>query len=186
MLPAQHASGRVWAAGSTTLVMRGASMSQEARPRVPIKPGFYTVPDDPNEPPKFLASRCNAGGEHFYPRRAICGRCMSENMREVELDARGTVYSYTFVHLPLFGSTNLEHLGGYGGRHGRPGGWGARVSRRPGGLHRSHLRFADERRAGHEGVRPHGPADSAHRKRVGHRLGGLSRSLHGGGRGVLR
>src|SRR3972149_10018317 len=114
MLPAQHASGRVWAAGSTTLVMRGASMSQEARPRVPIKPGFYTVPDDPNEPPKFLASRCNACGEHFYPRRAICGRCMSENMREVELDARGTVYSYTFVHLPLFGSTNLEHLGGYG------------------------------------------------------------------------
>jgi uncharacterized OB-fold protein len=24
------------------------------------------------------------------------------------------VYSYTFVHLPLFGSTNLEHSEGYG------------------------------------------------------------------------
>jgi uncharacterized OB-fold protein len=30
------------------------------------------------------------------------------------MEARGAVYSYTFVHLPLFGSTNLEHSEGYG------------------------------------------------------------------------
>jgi uncharacterized OB-fold protein len=39
---------------------------------------------------------------------------MSEKTDDVELEARGTLYSYTFVHLPLFGSTRMEHMEGYG------------------------------------------------------------------------
>lgn len=89
-------------------------MSEHARPRVPIKPGFFTVPDDPAQPPKVLATRCESCGEYFYPRRAICAKCLSEQMCDVELDGRGTLYSYTFVHIPLFGSTNIEHMEGYG------------------------------------------------------------------------
>lgn len=89
-------------------------MAEQARPRVPIKPGFFTVPDDPDQPPRLLGTKCRACGEHFYPRRAICAKCMSDQTSEVEMDARGTLYSYTFVHLPLFGSTNLEHADGYG------------------------------------------------------------------------
>ena len=89
-------------------------MSQQTRPRVPIKPGYFTVPDDPAVPPKFLATRCESCGEHFYPRRAICARCLSEQTTDVELEGRGTLYSYTFVHIPLFGSTNIEHAEGYG------------------------------------------------------------------------
>jgi uncharacterized OB-fold protein len=89
-------------------------MSQQARPRVPIKPGFFTIPQDPSEPPKFLGTCCQDCGEHFYPRRAICAKCMSENTVDAELSPRGTLYSYTFVHFPLFGSTNLEHMDGYG------------------------------------------------------------------------
>lgn len=84
------------------------------RQRVAIKPGFYTVPGDPAETPRFLATRCEACGEFFYPRRLICAKCMSERTSDVELEGRGTLYSYTFVHLPLFGSTNEEHAGGYG------------------------------------------------------------------------
>jgi uncharacterized OB-fold protein len=89
-------------------------MTEQARTRVPIKPGFFTVPDDPRSAPHLLGTKCNACGEHFYPRRAICGKCMSEQTADVEMDARGTLYSYTFVHLPLFGSTNMEHADGYG------------------------------------------------------------------------
>jgi len=85
-----------------------------ARQRVPLKPGFFTVPDDPTAPPKFLATRCEDCGEHFFPRRQICGKCLSERTVPVELNGRGTLYSYTFVHLPLFGSTNLAHMDGYG------------------------------------------------------------------------
>ena len=33
---------------------------------------------------------------------------------DAELAARGTLYSYTFVHMPLFGSHNVEHAEGYG------------------------------------------------------------------------
>ncbi len=89
-------------------------MPDTPRPRQPIKPGFFTVPDDPAQPPKLISTRCDDCGEFFYPRRTVCGKCMSRKTTEVELDARGTLYSYTFVHLPLFGSTNMEHADGYG------------------------------------------------------------------------
>ena len=89
-------------------------MSNPMRPRVPIKPGFFTVPDEPTAAPKFLGTRCESCGEYFYPRRAICAQCLSEQTTDVELEGRGTLYSYTFVHIPLFGSTNIEHMEGYG------------------------------------------------------------------------
>lgn len=89
-------------------------MAEQARPRVPIKPGFFTIPDDPSQPPRLLGTTCRACGEHFYPRRAICAQCMSEQTADVEMDAHGTLYSYTFVHFPLFGSMNMEHADGYG------------------------------------------------------------------------
>ena len=89
-------------------------MAEQARQRVPIKPGFFTVPADASEAPRLLGTKCGACGEYFYPRRAICGKCMSSQTSDVELEARGTLYSYTFVHLPLFGSTNMEHADGYG------------------------------------------------------------------------
>lgn len=89
-------------------------MTNALRPRVPIKPGYFTVPDDPAEPPKFLATRCESCGEYFFPRRAICAQCLSEQTTDVELEGRGTLYSYTFVHFPLFGSMNMEHMEGYG------------------------------------------------------------------------
>jgi len=85
-----------------------------AKLRVPIKPGFFTVPEDAREAPKFLATRCEDCGEHFFPRRSVCAKCLSERVAPVELAGRGTLYSYTFVHLPLFGSTNLAHMDGYG------------------------------------------------------------------------
>lgn len=91
-------------------------MVETRKTRIPIKAGYFTVPDDPNEPPKLLGSRCNTCGEYYFPRRAICARaaCLSEDLSDVELGPEGTLYSYTFVHMPLFGSSNLEHMDGYG------------------------------------------------------------------------
>jgi len=82
--------------------------------RVPMKAGYFTVPDDPAATPTILGTRCDDCGECFFPRRAICAKCLSERTRDVEFDGRGTLYSYTFVHIPLFGSTNIEHMEGYG------------------------------------------------------------------------
>ena len=83
----------------------------EPRRRVPVKTGYFTVPDDPAEPPRLLGSRCQDCGEHFFPRRAICAKCLSERTAEALLGPRGILYSYTFVHFPLFGSTRVEHVG---------------------------------------------------------------------------
>jgi uncharacterized OB-fold protein len=86
-------------------------MSDAQRRTIPLRPGYFTIPDDPAEPPKLLGTRCDDCGEHFYPRRAICAKCLSEHTADVELGPRGTLYSYTFVHFPLFGSTRAGHTG---------------------------------------------------------------------------
>jgi uncharacterized OB-fold protein len=86
-------------------------MAEPAKQRVPIKAGYFTVPDDPRTPPRLLGSRCTSCGEHFFPRRAVCAKCMARGTADVELGPRGTLYSYTFVHFPLFGSTRVEHIG---------------------------------------------------------------------------
>jgi uncharacterized OB-fold protein len=88
-------------------------MSQARKPRVPIEPGFFTLPDDPAEPPRLLGSRCAACGEHFFPRRAVCARCLAEGTQDVLLSTRGTLYTFTYVYFPLFGSKRADH-GGYG------------------------------------------------------------------------
>ena len=82
-----------------------------SRPRVPVKAGYFTVPEDPAEPPRLLGSRCEDCGEHFFPRRAVCAKCLSRRTVDAALGPRGTLYSYTFVHFPLFGSMRVEHVG---------------------------------------------------------------------------
>ncbi len=91
-------------------------MTTQSRPRVPLKAGYFTIPEDPKEPPRLLGSKCNTCGEHYFPKRAICAKasCLSEDVVDADLGPRGTLYSYTFVHLPLFGSSNMEHAEGYG------------------------------------------------------------------------
>lgn len=86
-------------------------MSAAPRPRIPVKPGYFTVPDDPSEPPRLLGTRCEDCGEHFFPRRAVCAKCQSRRTTDALLGPRGTLYSYTFVHFPLFGSMRVEHVG---------------------------------------------------------------------------
>ena len=88
-------------------------MGDERSGRVPIEPGFFTIPDDPGEAPRLLGSRCRACGEHFFPRRAICAKCLHEGTDDVLLGPRGQLYTYTYVHFPLFNSKRAD-AGGYG------------------------------------------------------------------------
>src|SRR5205823_2166488 len=78
---------------------------------ISIRGGKANWPYTLDEPSRLLGSRCEDCGEHFFPRRAVCAKCLSERTADVLLGPRGTVYSYTFVHFPLFGSTRLEHVG---------------------------------------------------------------------------
>ncbi len=89
-------------------------MAESSRPQVPVKPGFFTIPADPATPPQILGTRCKDCGEHYYPSRAICAKCLSENTEPVAMDGRGTLYSYTFVYFPMFGTSIVEFADGYG------------------------------------------------------------------------
>lgn len=88
--------------------------SEARRVRVPIKAGYFRVPEDPSAPPEILGTRCRSCGEYFFPKRVVCAKCLSLETEDARLSPEGTLYSYTFVHFPLFGSTNMELLGGYG------------------------------------------------------------------------
>jgi uncharacterized OB-fold protein len=81
--------------------------------RVPIEAGFFTIPDDPAELPRLLGSRCSACGEHFFPRRVVCARCLHRGTDGVLLGPRGSLYTWTYVHFPLFASKRAD-AGGYG------------------------------------------------------------------------
>ncbi len=70
--------------------------------RVPIEDGFFTIPDDPTARPRLLGSRCPSCGEHFFPRRLVCARCLHEGCDDVELGPTGTLWTWTYVHVPLF------------------------------------------------------------------------------------
>jgi uncharacterized OB-fold protein len=89
-------------------------MSEARARRVAIEPGFFTVPEDPGETPRLLGSRCRACGEQFFPRRQVCAKCLHQGTDDVLLGPRGTLYTWTWVHFPLFGSKRAADGGGYG------------------------------------------------------------------------
>ena len=88
-------------------------MTTEARTRVPVKTGFFTIPADPSTAPQLMGSTCSACGESFFPKRVVCAKCLHEGCDDVLLSPRGTIYSFTWVHMPLFGSNQME-LSSYG------------------------------------------------------------------------
>jgi uncharacterized OB-fold protein len=83
-----------------------------ASSRVPIEPGYFTIPDDVDEAPRLLGSRCRSCGEYFFPRRVVCARCLEKDTEDVALGPRGTLYTWTYVHFPLFGAKRAD-AGGY-------------------------------------------------------------------------
>ena len=81
--------------------------------RVPIEEGFFRIPDDPAEQPRLLGSRCPACGEAFFPRRLVCAKCLHEGTEDMELSTRGTIHTWTYCHVPMFGKKDAD-VAGYG------------------------------------------------------------------------
>ena len=90
-------------------------MSELRAARVPIDPGFFTVPEDPAQAPRLLASRCRSCGESYFPRRQLCCACFSRDLEATEIGPRGSLYTYTYVRVPMFNrKSSGEGEPGYG------------------------------------------------------------------------
>ncbi|MBU6215648.1 MAG: OB-fold domain-containing protein [Acidobacteria bacterium] len=76
--------------------------------RVPIEPGYFTVPDDPTDAPRLLGSRCPACGATFFPRRQVCASCLHDGCDDVVLGPTGRLWTWTYVHVPLFAKKNAK------------------------------------------------------------------------------
>lgn len=47
---------------------------------------------------QLAGTRCRNCGAHFFPRRTVCAKCLSDQTETVPLNTRGTLYTYTVVH----------------------------------------------------------------------------------------
>lgn len=83
-------------------------MTTEAKKQVPIEAGYFTIPEKAGGPPKLLGSRCKACGERFFPRRLVCAKCLSRDVENIELSGKGKLYTYTHVHVPMFGAQRTD------------------------------------------------------------------------------
>ena len=57
---------------------------------------------------RLKGSKCSACGEVFYPRRLVCAKCLHEGTDDVVLSTTGTLYTWTWVHVPLFAKTDSK------------------------------------------------------------------------------
>jgi uncharacterized OB-fold protein len=71
--------------------------------QVSMAPDYFDVDDDGV---RLKGSKCGACGEVFYPRRIVCAKCLHEGTEDVVLSTTGTLFTWTWVHLPLFAKTD--------------------------------------------------------------------------------
>ncbi len=87
-------------------------MSATGRERVPIESGYFSVPESDAEAPLLLGSRCKKCQETFFPRREVCASCLHRETTDVSIGPRGTLYTWTYLYVPLFNSQRADD-GGY-------------------------------------------------------------------------
>jgi uncharacterized OB-fold protein len=65
--------------------------------QVPVAEGVFTFPSDS---PRLIGSRCDNCGNHMFPTQNSCPRCASTATSEVELERRGTLWTWTIQGYP--------------------------------------------------------------------------------------
>jgi hypothetical protein len=80
------------------------NQAKSEKKRVPLRPGWFKVPQQPDAKPYLVASRCRKCGKYFFPTRFICLNCGQQTLEEVPLKGKGKVSTYTIVHQQLPGA----------------------------------------------------------------------------------
>ncbi len=61
-----------------------------------FRPGEFEL--DPAGAGHLLGSRCRACGAHFFPVRAACSGCLSDDLETVRFSDCGVLYTFSVVH----------------------------------------------------------------------------------------
>lgn len=78
-----------------------------ATPLIPLEERLFRM--DANMP-VLLGSRCDACEISYWPVRRRCAVCHAP-AGTVDLSGTGTLHSYTFVHVPWFGKSQMDSAG---------------------------------------------------------------------------
>ena len=65
--------------------------------RKPVTEGVFTWPADD---PRLIGSRCRNCGNHMFPTQAGCPKCTANDTETVELEPRGTLWTWTVQGFP--------------------------------------------------------------------------------------
>ncbi|MBV1871564.1 MAG: OB-fold domain-containing protein [Gammaproteobacteria bacterium] len=76
--------------------------------RQPLEEGYFVIHEDGS--PALLGSYSKAADKHYFPIRKQCP-ITEEPVETVELPTEGVLYSWTYIHMPVMGATEM----GFGG-----------------------------------------------------------------------
>jgi uncharacterized OB-fold protein len=76
-----------------------------------FREGLIQFPTGGDAPPHLLASRCSKCGKVYFPSKQFCAECMNEQMEEIGLSNRATLYTSTVVHIGVKGFETPYILG---------------------------------------------------------------------------
>jgi uncharacterized OB-fold protein len=63
-----------------------------AAEQIPIAPGLFTWPSND---PRLLGSKCGNCGIVIFPAQQSCPACSGQNVEQIELERRGTLWTWT-------------------------------------------------------------------------------------------
>ena len=72
-------------------------MDSISKRQIPVEEGLFTWPSDR---PQLIASRCSACEDVVFPRQQSCPDCSSDDVEEILLSRRGTVWTWTIQNFP--------------------------------------------------------------------------------------
>ena len=86
-------------------------MSETAHASVPLIAG-EAVQTRTDGKPYLVGSACRRCGARVFPPVAVCPECLSEDLESLDLSRRGTLYSFSTVHVAPRG-WNVPYVAGY-------------------------------------------------------------------------
>lgn len=81
--------------------------------RLPLEEGYINLSSGIDASVRLLGSYSPAADVTFFPIRRRCP-ITGEPVETVELSEEGTLYSWSFIHMPKMGSMEADAAGGYG------------------------------------------------------------------------